>query len=1046
MPEFAARTGADFASGEQSNTRVRSDEQIELASPNLFSNPDLRDFLAGDEPDNVSLAAPEAPAGWGVAIRELGNPSSRMTIQTAGPLQMVRDFYNQTGPLIEGPEPKDATRKARIAPPVSPRLEVLAQAYKGYRAGVVAVAFGWIVGNRWGRSPLITDPSPRSYITLAAGQGADVPLPASAPEGATGMYIAMTAPQATQNLAATAPLWIQRRMSVQRGVRVTYPLYGPFRREERAPAAGDNRTYIGGANRYPAPRRHYLKSRQELKPDIFTALSYSILTEFGWSLPQGSTDGITTPGYNVTETNAKGVSRVVRHGWFAKLAWFPVGIPREIRTWRPEFLGPDGAWYALNPRSVKQRAEIYSNDPQDFPQGRQPQQVERGRQNQDGDQTGLPVPDTALEAATVALVPDLPPGDYAVRAFWYDEDGRMTRPSPPSVQTVALGQTLRINRPQSGNLVPNADASAIDPVTGEADGWTLAPTANFDSLYTAKGGVRVEDNSGSVVNEDAALTPLSPIPPLILSGDRFGHVRVLLDCDRYVSGAFRVDVQFVNRTSGAVSTVTEIAPRRNSAGRTVVTASVAIAGSLDPNGRPPDIVLPADRGYGRIVIRQLGTTDGARDLDYTAFSFGFFEGLTAPRAYPERLFPKPSAEDPEDLYPPAGTCVIRENPPDSERHADLAGITLNSVEYFGPYNTLPANDYGLTGYQTPVRPGQLYTPSVYVGFKGVSRATGLLETVIKDRLGRILKTNAPLIPNVLGTSPQARYPLSFTVPAGGVSLEISRGLASDGFVSMMGFQLDEGAVATPYTNENAASGYRRITLDTGLPGVPSGSKLDDIAQIQEWISGGATFTNDTATSVTVTFRSTPDDPSDAAIFPVWSAWTEDFEAVPRSRYWQINFALATTDTLQSPLVSWGGIRVVRKNPMLMRSDGSEYERGVQVINMPPITPLRINQELIADNNQRKFNARGVFDKTVSFDLECYSHDTAFALVADAQRGDGTQVVEDSQLSMSYRVHIDPESVSWEVDRDAYWTFDEPHHYIIKAGGIKATVLEMERLR
>lgn len=1041
MADIKADRGIEFArSTLHANTRIRYDDDIELTSRNGFSNPDLRDFDAEGSPENVILGAPDDPVGWGVLIRKAGNPDNQLTEQTLDPLPMSRDRYYQDEPLIEGAPPPDATNNALIAPPEAARARVKDRARTGLRGGVRGIAYGWIIAPRRGKgggahaSPYLTEPSPRVYVTLATGEGAEVPLPQDAPEGAIGIYIASTGRQDNETQAATATLWIQRRRNIEHGIPPTERVVGPFRREERAPST--NKTYQGKAGKWPAPVHDYRRATAKMHA-FSTKLSYRYLTEFGWSQPQDETDTINTTRYKDRRVG---------------LYWHPRKMPRNAKMWEPSFLGRDGLWYALPAHFPGRPAWIVSNDPQRFGRDVAPQQVERNRAMVEDDATGLPGPDTPLETPVVILSASLSLGKHTVKTVFYDRKGRRSAPSDHAVvEITSPGQVIEVKRPRIGNLIPDPTMSEIDPVTGQPAEWEFpATTAQVD--LSEKGRIKVTDTFATLTDEQIARTPWADFPRSEKNSQKRYSARLLVDMTSYVSGRLRVSVRSRD-TEGGPETDQEYTQSINAAGLTAVRFTVGVVGS------GADVEIAAGRESARLLVRAVGSSiDGARNYTAIIKSFGLIDGWGIPRTYPEgeeagepdEVAPPETEETPEEpyVYPRHGSARIVRNVPDAERHPDLAGIDLNAFEYWAPFATPASDDYGIRGYRTPVNASTQYTISAYVEYRGISAPTSMIYPVVKDAKGRTLQELGPILSGVFASSAPARHTLTFTTDPEAAYVEIARGGFSDGFVRVMGFQLDTGAVATAYTNANALSGYWTMTFDTGAPGVEDAPRLQFLGEVAEWLEAGAIYTDDSdlpipgPTSVGVTMRTTDVD-SRYAQEADYSPWYSSLDDVPKLRYWQVRVDLATTDPLESPRVSWIGVSVAYKRAMLLRPDGTMYPGCVQATGVPVPVPTRKRSMFISDNNTPRPSIRGRrLWRIDGFGLEGYFDETVERVSLDAGDGDGLHIIEDYDANRRYVAWMEKEP-AFEVDREVRPV--DGSYWLHRASGLSAYILARERL-
>lgn len=1043
MPLIGSSTFADFALAEQQNTRVRFDGRVELGSRNLFANPDLKDFASDPDsptgsaeagkPEGVVLGSAEAPAGWGVYVHDLEDAESRPTRQTIGPLGMDRDTYKQDGPLVEGPEPADATRRAKIAPPGQSEVEVIARERVGYAGGWRALSYSWIVGPRIYDSDRLTSPAPRTYVELSEGEQIQQPLPQGPPEGATGIALLMTEECDTQNQASTAPLYEQRRTSVERAVPLQHSLLGPFKKERRALEA--NKTFVGRQNEWPPPKHLYVRAVATL-PKISTQLSYSFLSDFGWSSPQG-----------ITEVETKENRRNT------KLVWYPRRLPPGTKAWRPEFMGSDTLWYALEPRSVNSVASLTTIEVSvDTSAGEgensrprfQPEQISRNRfsgetDTSSGDQTGMPDPDSPLEEALVVGAASIEPSRYSIRTFLYDEEGRETPASAPVIALVGAGQTFEVSRPPAGNLMRNAARVSYDPLSGRPEGWEFPGVTPGLVVTEDRRAVYVNDGSGVLVDEDVAVTPKTPIRELNNYVTRF-----VADFTRYFTGRLDVEARFFEGGPGGVMVGSPVpVASLSGAGEKEIKTRLVPVGGLSPEPRAiPEIEMPAGARQLRLVFRCVGSgTQGQRQFDVELKSMGALAGLAAPPRSGWRRTPVPDIEEDEYEYPTGGRCILLTEP--KRLHDDLAGTQrdINAVRYFGPPGTPADRDHLLTGYPTPARAGQVYTISCYAGYEGVTESTGYFRTAFKDARGRTLLVNPPIVPNVLGDQAERRFTKTLdAAPPGSVYLEIISGGGSDGHARAYAFQIEEGPNASPYTNRNAESGWRRVTLDTGLPGIPASSRLAKLGEVAAWLSGGGIFTEEEGiTSVDVSFRSTDDDPL-GDLTPAWSEWTANFDAVPRLRHWQVEVQLASSDPTQSPVVDRIAVEVLRENPVFLRSDGQEYPGGVQVYDMQAVHGSRIREGFVSDSNERIDRRRGRRRRRVKLSLEAYFFEAVELLTRDLDEGNLAHVVEDPDLGKRYTLMLDPESVEF-TRGEGKWEFDRPHHYLHNAEGIEAEIVE-----
>jgi len=1160
MPEIGAQTGADFAAGENQNVRVRFDGRVELASRNLLSNPDLMDFLPGDVPDGITLSAPESPKAWAVYIRKVGDPNNHFMLQGSF-LPIHQDAYVQQGPLADGEEPQDsANNRARIAEPGPPYVEAVDYGIKGLPAGWYGVAYGWIVGKRWGESPYLTAASPITTVQVNAGNSIHVEFgDITPPKGVHGVYLALTSPQSTQNAAARpTKMYIQGRMNVQNGMPVNYT----FNRFKRGHAIdpNTNASDCGGGDQWPAVRWHLGRSNIRIH-GFKTQLGWRFKTHFGWSKPQTATGIINTHHIK---------------GRRCAIVFRPHKVPDIAVAWQPlyVFSDPDkntASWYALPPRSLDRPAYLHYTDPKNWPKNAdKPVPFDRKVAYNQPDKTGAPSPDTGFDSPTVKGRVTLDAGTYAVRCAYYDSDYRITSPSPPTRVTIAQGQTIKVYRPSLGNLIPNANNDEVN-TNGSDDGWTYVPTSGL-TLTPDRNRVDVKDTSHATIDEDVAISPWCKFPPAVLNGGRIA-IRAVAQVTRYGSGEIGVKVRF--RSADHTQSQDVLVERWTPTGtqRHEFRAYAAFATS-DANA---DITIPAWAREACLVFRNFGSTI-ARDYDYTASSSAFFAGMSVPRRYNQGLPPAQAAEEENDVYPEGGISKLVHYDDAGELHNALSGISLNIIDYWAPYGTETGNDWPVRGYATPVAPDTYYTFSCYAEWFGISNPANLLITAIKNKDGRVLQINPPLIPNAQGKrQTPRRYSITFKTPPGAAYFEIIRGGASDGYLRLYAFQLEAGQSVSAYTNANVtgltgknllslqqscaydgttsgysvtggtlsltdgmdvppavpnainvatggtnageglyvsktglspntaytgsvfvrgsgdvriqlrdstgnaiANGptttltpdwqrltvtgttptsfngtlqlfvgtsaaqiasvdvaaaqleiaaaatdweygtdggtdparpvsdqaYTIVTLDT-RPGSSPATAADMVGAVAEWLDGGAVVSLDKDTLYYVYMRST-----DSLTNPDWSPWTQDFDAVPRRRYWQVKVVLFSADPTKSPQVDYAGLYIARPYNTLLRLDGTEYPGGVILNGLPAQAFSRIIDEFTPDDNSDYFSARGRWRVDLGgFQLFCFTDEAAEAIVQDCYLPDeddnATHIIESYPHRVRYRVRLTP---------------------------------------
>jgi hypothetical protein len=1044
MAIIGASDGAAFAKSTGTKTRLRYDDEIELASPNLLSNPDLRDFDGGD-PENIVLGAPKDPQGWGVLVRKVDSPDkTSYAMQTAGPLDMDRQYYYQDRPLVpEGSPGLDRDVHAKIARPDAPRLKVVDRTPNGtgLKAGWRGIAYGYVVDDNRGRkqiSPYITQPGPRITVQMVSdGQRISVPLPDDVPDGVVGIYIAMTTSQASQNDAGTATLWMQRRIPVVRGTRETFVLDGPMRKEQKAP--GTNQTNWGSGNNFGKPNRKYIRSNKKIN-GFKTKLGWQYKTEFGWSKPMEHTNEI--------NTNRFKDKRV-------RLAWRPRNYPLNAIAWRPIYqANPSEVWYALHPRPLKKWASIGATNPEKFHEGNQPEEFENNRFESEPDATGIDPPDSALDEATIVGRPSLPAGRYGVRVVWYDEDGRETRPSQESLITTTADQDIQVFRPWVGNLVPNDDLSELLP-DGSPRGWTIGAAAGM-SVVADKGRIMTTMSSLQPVATLIAETPWMDIPPKFYSDTMPIGVRFRVNVTSR-SGTGGLIARIVYRSGAGSGTVaTGGSPIVNSTGVKTIKFSVGETGSGE------DVIVPASQNEFKIRFETVTSTV---DMDFNITNVGKFLGKGRPRSYPRKeeedhpkwttafgekgyWVPLESAQSDDDpfVYRRHGVCKLSKTE-NNTRHGDLHTAVatiydeIKSVSYWAPWDTPSANEYGIRGYKTPITPGD-YVFSWYMEYDGIQTAANILYLVTKDVNGDVVD-DIGWAALVGGTLAMQRHEVTFTASEDAAFFEIVRGGFSDGYLELMAFQLEEdngSGIAGPYFNYNEQSGNRVYTFDTYPPIVEEGTNNEFLGYVEEWVDGGALWHEDPTDEVgdvTVDFRS-----SDTKTGLAAATWHANFSGTPKKRYWQVrvNLTRPLGYPAASPRVSFVGLEFFRPYGSLLRDGGTEFSAPVQAINVPVPTPQRQRVVFTSDNQAQRFSLRGLpIYELHDFTLETYTDQAARDVNWESNYSTGMLEIEDPDSHRRYVIWLN-EVPRWEVDREI-----NPGYWLHRAEGLSAIVVERESL-
>lgn len=295
-----------------------------------------------------------------------------------------------------------------------------------------------------------------------------------------------------------------------------------------------------------------------------------------------------------------------------------------------------------------------------------------------------------------------------------------------------------------------------------------------------------------------------------------------------------------------------------------------------------------------------------------------------------------------EVQSPIGFRLVHDDILDTaDSIGDTDPLQTNYVEYYAPPGTPVSSEYFCRFERVPVRPRTNYTLSAYLGCQNVPERAEVWRTAFTDRAGRVIQLNEPLA-RIRGDTEWRRFSRQLRCDDDRAEYLVCVGNAvGEGLFRLGAAQLEEGSLS-PWTNQNATSGYFTVGLDTYIPGggwlTEGGLELRD-----RWIRMGAVTTHEhdangnQVTSVSLQIRSanTKDDLSNATWYNSLSAL---LAAGGKKRYAEIKVNLSTSDPTKSPEVRGVYLHVLRALPVLLRPDGSEFYEGAILAPLPPIAP------------------------------------------------------------------------------------------------------------
>lgn len=341
---------------------------------------------------------------------------------------------------------------------------------------------------------------------------------------------------------------------------------------------------------------------------------------------------------------------------------------------------------------------------------------------------------------------------------------------------------------------------------------------------------------------------------------------------------------------------------------------------------------------------------------------------------------------------------------------DTDPLPTNYVEYYGPPGTPPSSDFFARFERIPVRPNRTYVLSAYLGCENVPQKTEVLRTAFVDRSGRVLQLNEPLAV-LRGDRPWRRYFRSFSCPDEEAAyLVCVGGTVGEGFLRMGAAQLEEN-VLSPWTNANATSGYLTVAFDTYLPG-ESPLTGAGIEKEDRWLRLGVIANHDydangnRLTDVTLQVRAA-DTKAGLASAPWRSSLSQLLANEGRRRYVEIRANLSTNDATVSPEVRGLYLYVLRRLPVLLRPDASEFFEGAALAPLPPALPrpLMAERQYATGRTLTVSMQRGEAPLWLSgLYAEFYDPEAVEEFVALQEYEDGF-VIEDPEREVRYRVRI-----------------------------------------
>lgn len=740
MPIRRIEKGADFLAGPHSGLSADIDGRVFPADDNLLPDPTWTDL------DQYGWLK-----GWAYPGYPLPCVGLSVYVRTPGGGNRIREWENtkEAGVLLDYDPASSVTTPPApsllVAPP-APDATFLTPATPpalfGFKSGTYAAAFAL------GRSGRFTGPSPRAFATQAdendnAFYGwTELDLVAATWADTVAWFI--TEPQADEAAAAAAPLYLLWLKANAGATEPWVDISGPT---PLGLGPTSNATYSGVVG--PVSWRYKPVSGAEMEA-LDIDLAWSCLMRAGRSAQQ--------PSIRVITPAKKGQAVA------AKPPYKPAGALGWRLEWRVH--GTAGQWLAMP-------------DSDDFDA---PQFVYRD------DNTGSNI--IELIDAQATDLSGIPDPTAAPGIEFYEKN-------KPNSGVYSFSATALYPLPGSG--LPMAERPLMESgPSAEVNVTASGSTSAIEVDLRLAQGNRIHNPEGRQRRKsttDPSGTPRAYIFDATVAGDvDHGYINV---ADTSASAAlspavvlkratvlerphcFRVAVGYTSHTGGTV----RIIARQVDAAGVQLTETLLHQSDIGTDMPETEVVVDPEEGLAAFDIRieHDGTTT-ARGVEYSA-TIECYEGEAAP------------------IRGRAGGYVEWVDNP-THRHADLTGIELGMVEYFGAYDEPLAEGAHPKGARYPVRPGQAYALSVYAEPTGLESGSNLWASAFYKADGKLKQANAP-VATFTGedtSGPYARHVALLVAPSDPKTayFEIVGNKLGRGRLRLMGMQWEKGTSATDF--------------------------------------------------------------------------------------------------------------------------------------------------------------------------------------------------------------------------------------------------------
>ena len=328
----------------------------------------------------------------------------------------------------------------------------------------------------------------------------------------------------------------------------------------------------------------------------------------------------------------------------------------------------------------------------------------------------------------------------------------------------------------------------------------------------------------------------------------------------------------------------------------------------------------------------------------------------------------------------------------------------NYIEYYGPDGTPPNETYGVTGLGIPVFPGDTMTHSIFAACSGLEKGE---DQILGATFYNAKDEEVDQIPYLVDfndiESEWRRYSKTFTVPSDAAYMMYDRNNIGQGTYKIQALQIEDGGTATLFTAKHSTTGNVRVKFDSVTPGCEPGKPMDNIGRAVDLLRMGFNGLVEDNEDISLQIASA------ATKNGTYSAYFTSVDTVPENRWYELKATLTTTDVNSTPILKGLWLNFQRPFPMLLKSNGEEYQGGTLINNMPPPADRRLVEVHQMDDGSGGFTTWGSDRPTAwiePFEVNAFRDSTLSEITGHVGEGESTFMIEWFGTLYKVRV-IDP---------------------------------------